>query len=452
MQITCLECFSQKRNQMSNRGDRISSLPDELLCQILSNLPTKNAVTTSILSTRWRSIWLSTPVLDIDIDAFDDATTFVSFASRFLEFSKDSCLHKFKLSVERDDVDMCTIMPWIQDAVNRRIQHLEVDCRFSFHFEAVYLTLYLSETLVSLRLHFVTLHRYEFVSLPNLKVMHLEENIYYCLETLENFISSCPVLEDLTVVRIVDIITEKILRVRSRSLNSLKLVLDSSNGWFIDDIDEWKVIIDAPRLAYLSLKDDQSASFVISNLGSSAKADIKVSFNVNDIWDLPVTFERSNVGKLLTGLSSIRDLTISGTTLMIICHYLKHEPMPQFCNMVRLNARFYDCDLEMLPCVLESCPNLKSLVLGLLSSAETEQQSRVSSVPPCFLSSLEFVEIRSRLCRKRYVMKVARYFAKNSVMLKKFVYVGRVSIQEEDLLALLWRYSICEIEVRGLRR
>ncbi|ANM71011.1 LOW protein: F-box/FBD/LRR-like protein [Arabidopsis thaliana] len=411
MQITCLECFSQKRNQMSNRGDRISSLPDELLCQILSNLPTKNAVTTSILSTRWRSIWLSTPVLDIDIDAFDDATTFVSFASRFLEFSKDSCLHKFKLSVERDDVDMCTIMPWIQDAVNRRIQHLEVDCRFSFHFEAVYLTLYLSETLVSLRLHFVTLHRYEFVSLPNLKVMHLEENIYYCLETLENFISSCPVLEDLTVVRIVDIITEKILRVRSRSLNSLKLVLDSSNGWFIDDIDEWKVIIDAPRLAYLSLKDDQSASFVISNLGSSAKADIK-----------------------------------------IICHYLKHEPMPQFCNMVRLNARFYDCDLEMLPCVLESCPNLKSLVLGLLSSAETEQQSRVSSVPPCFLSSLEFVEIRSRLCRKRYVMKVARYFAKNSVMLKKFVYVGRVSIQEEDLLALLWRYSICEIEVRGLRR
>jgi len=89
---------------------------------------------------------------------------------------------------------------------------------------------------------------------------------------------------------------------------------------------------------------------------------------------------------------------------------------------------------------------------GLLSSAETEQQSRLSSVPPCFLSSLEFVEIRSRLCRKRYVMKVARYFAKNSVMLKKFVYVGRASIQEEDLLALLWRSSICEIEVRGVRR
>lgn len=312
---------------MSNRGalrrygeDKISSLPDHLLIQILSNLPTKSVVTTSILSTRWRNLWLSTPLLDIDIDDFDDDTTFVSFASRILENTKDSCLHKLKLSFESEDVDMCSVMSWIQDAVKRKIRHLEVDCRLGYLIKTVSLTLYLCETLVSLRLHFVMLHRFEFVSLPNLKVMHLEENIYSNDEILENLISSCPILEDLIVVRNVDELTVKVLRVSSQSLNSLKLVLDSSKAWYIDDGDDWKVIIDAPRLTYLCLIDDQSAGFEISNLGSSAKVDINVSFNETNIWDLDDSFERSVVGKLLTGLSSVRDMTINGTTLKVYTH------------------------------------------------------------------------------------------------------------------------------------
>ncbi|CAA0404183.1 F-box-like domain superfamily [Arabidopsis suecica] len=450
---------------MSNQGairrsgeDRISSLPDHLLSQILSNLPTENAVTTSILSTRWKDLWLSTPVLDIDIDAFDDATTFISFATRFLDFSKDSCLHKLQISFQMEDVDMWTIIPWIEDAVKRRIQHLEVDSRIDHMIDTLPLTVYLSESLVSLRLHLVMLHRFVFVSLPNLKVVHLEENLYSYADTMENFISSCPVLEDLTVVRNVDEATEKVLRVRSQSLNSLKLIIDSSKCWYNDDSDDWKVIIDAPRLAYLSLKDDQSVSFVINNLCSSAKADIKVSFNVSDIWDLEESFERSNVGKLLTGLSSVRDMTISGTTLKIICHYLKHEPMPQFRNMTRLHAKFYVCDLEMLPCVLESCPNLKSLVLKLKGEMENEEISLSSSVPKCLQSSLENVEIIRPNYGSGEEMKLSKYFLENSVVLKKFKLCRDCHSEEQESLVVreLMTFqrcsSACEINVVRFQR
>ncbi|KAJ1401914.1 Leucine-rich repeat domain superfamily [Sesbania bispinosa] len=50
----------------SKEIDRISKLPDEVLCHILSFLPSKEAIATSTLSTRWRSLWTMVPVLDFE--------------------------------------------------------------------------------------------------------------------------------------------------------------------------------------------------------------------------------------------------------------------------------------------------------------------------------------------------------------------------------------------------
>ncbi|RZC76209.1 hypothetical protein C5167_000314 [Papaver somniferum] len=52
-------------NNMGVGEDRISKLPDPLVRHMLSFLPTKCAVSTSILSKRWKNVWVSIPVLDV---------------------------------------------------------------------------------------------------------------------------------------------------------------------------------------------------------------------------------------------------------------------------------------------------------------------------------------------------------------------------------------------------
>ncbi|GAA0163025.1 hypothetical protein LIER_39511 [Lithospermum erythrorhizon] len=72
-------CELKEADEVDDGIDRISALPDSVLCHILSYLPTKYAIATSILSTRGKNIFPSI-LNEVDIDFDDSLTMDIDFA------------------------------------------------------------------------------------------------------------------------------------------------------------------------------------------------------------------------------------------------------------------------------------------------------------------------------------------------------------------------------------
>ncbi|CAI9115113.1 OLC1v1015949C1 [Oldenlandia corymbosa var. corymbosa] len=82
--------------------DRISELPDSLLCHILSFLPTKDSVATSIFSIRWTYLFAFVPDIDLRYNhnnPFDHQLflDFINLCSRIILLRKGISVRKFKL-------------------------------------------------------------------------------------------------------------------------------------------------------------------------------------------------------------------------------------------------------------------------------------------------------------------------------------------------------------------
>ncbi|EOA14689.1 hypothetical protein CARUB_v10027969mg [Capsella rubella] len=332
----------KKKTKRPQEEDLISNLHEPLIFEILTHLPTKDAVRTSVLSTRWRYLWQSVPGLDLAICNFSNVNAFVSFVKRFLDSQESSWIRKLRLYLGYRHI-ICDLIPWIDAVTSRRIQHLDVDY---YSGDGIPVSIYTCETLVHLRLCWCSLPNAEFVSLPCLKIMHLERVRFTSDTTLEKLISGSPVLEDLKL----SCSNHKAIQVRSHKIKRIDIDMDESS----------EVVIDAPLLQCLRTKIASTKQFRINNLGFPAKLDIDLQ-----LWrGRPMVKPPKKVIRdILTDIRRVRDLVITSNIWKEFSLYTKSRPVRHFRNLSRLNARFAICDLEMLPTLLQSCTKLASLTL-----------------------------------------------------------------------------------------
>lgn len=244
--------------------DKMSLLPEDLLCKILSFLRTKCAVSTSVLSSRWRNIWLGVPRLDLNAFDFPNYDACVSFVDMF---HNGSYLSEFKLTFDQGlrGHNFSPLEPCLSRVLKRsKIQHFEVlnHCRYVIE---IPLTHSVCKELVCLRLRMVKLNDFESLYLPCLKIMHLECVMFHSNDAAAFLVPCSPVLKELVIRRPLND-----LRVCSKSLKSLSLsFFDISHN----------IEIDAPRLKYLSLKDLHHESIRIINMSALVKVDVDIDFD-----------------------------------------------------------------------------------------------------------------------------------------------------------------------------
>ncbi|KAK6157425.1 hypothetical protein DH2020_011673 [Rehmannia glutinosa] len=399
---------SRKRNKVSDgeqnmaSTDRLSVLPDEVICHILSFLPTKLSVATSILARRWRFLWTHVPNLDFNFDFGGDGyplhlrASFPSIVNRVMSLHRVQSLNTFHLECMDDSIDDYEFQTCIATAVERNVQNLVL--ALTVQLPQCFLT---CKTLVDLRIYgCIGFPSSGTISLPSLKKLYS-----YSLEfavDLPHLISGCPVLEELFIDGAPDF---GCCDISSPTLKKLTIDFRFYSCEF-DKID-YRVKINAPALTYLDVCHCSYEHISILPVNTLIEANIRLDTSpYNDFYARCAL-------KFLDSLCKVKCLKLSS------CYGFPHLEVAgsyvRFDNLTKLEL--VD-DWRFLTKFLESADHLEVLIIreGYMNSINWMEPMEERCA--CLLHSLRTVRIEGFRCTEQS-FNMVRYILRNAQVLKR---------------------------------
>nr|XP_009612640.1 F-box/LRR-repeat protein At5g02910-like isoform X3 [Nicotiana tomentosiformis] len=255
--------------------DRISQLPDSLLVQILSLLPTKDAVASCASSKRWRYLWTSIyNFLFISIDC-KKAENFMSFVDHVLTHSTCSKIKKFQLDLGY--TSGLKISQWISFAVERKVEDVVLcsyDDDLSFELPISICT---CSSLITLDWSCCVVDKESVIEWKYLKSLKLNY-IFIDDDDIAKILSGCPALETLELSSF-----DGFRRLEITSSNLKRLTLDRC-WWFYGRVEDPLEII-APYLQHLEILGD--LDYLTCRLVNvSSLIDGRLTFSITCITDI----------------------------------------------------------------------------------------------------------------------------------------------------------------------
>ncbi|KAL4563325.1 hypothetical protein LXL04_027366 [Taraxacum kok-saghyz] len=235
--------------------DRIGALPDSVLIEILSRLPsTKDAIKTGILSKRWKHVWTSVPTLIFEHNAYNHSRfDFISFVDKALAQCRLLSLKKFGLYICYDLQIESKINSWIRYAINRNVEELilRFPCIGREGEFTIDQLLFIGSCFTHLTLDggCIFLSPTPAISWKNLRSLCIS-SLNIDEDVIENIVSGTPVLETL-VLRYCSGYSR--LDITSKSIKNLVF-----SGYYVpeDVLDEDIIEINAPNILSLTIQSD----------------------------------------------------------------------------------------------------------------------------------------------------------------------------------------------------
>ncbi|EOY14668.1 F-box/RNI-like superfamily protein isoform 2 [Theobroma cacao] len=315
--------------------DKISNLPGHVIDQILSHLPIRDAVRTSVLSRKWRYKWATIPYLVFDNQCLNVSSQDQTFIKNKLVNIIDHVLllhsgplHKFKLS-HRDLLGVTDIDRWILCLSRSSIKEFILEIWKGQRYKPPS-CLFNCQNLIHLELFNCLLKPpLTFKGFKNLRSLDLQ-HITIIQNVFEHLISSCPLLERLTLMNFTGV----------THLN-----------------------IDAPNLQFFDIGgifDDVS----FQNTVHLSLVSIGLYVNIDD-EDNDAEENSSKLLRFFANLPHIRRLEVQSYFLKYLAIGNVPSRLPNPCvdlNYLSIRIDFDDLEENIAAqCLLRSCPNLQEL-------------------------------------------------------------------------------------------
>ncbi|XP_025677897.1 F-box/LRR-repeat protein At3g59200-like [Arachis hypogaea] len=419
--------------------DRISLLPNSILCDILSYLPTKEAVSTSILSRRWRHVWKELQVLDID-----DTTSrpgpgwearFVSYVNAILaRRNADFPIQKFRLSCYEYSESSLTILTWLDAVIGPYLQELYLclDLVCEIDLPEAMLT---SPSLKSLALkhgdYIDCYRRFPNVYLPSLKNLELDT---LCVDP-SKLLSGCPVLENLMLIVLNDPCGSYVYIPTIQMPRTLKSLIFEDNSTVDNGISHR--VIDTPSLEYLYMKIIAKSKLQVSfsDFPNMVEAHLHIHHGrVEHVLWVPELLLALRETKLLALKHCATECLFNGVT----------SEFPEFPRLLNLELDVPCFNTDFLLNFLHNCHVLEGLVVHVLKSVvHCEYFHRIEffvPAPPTMVSncvtshlkSFEFREYENSADEREFI----EYLLQRGLVLK------RVTIHLNSYLDQETKYDI----------